>query len=140
MCLAFLLDDTLNGLNIFFLTTFRIVLTPFSQKKREIKDFCEIGDFHIKKQIMMAIFCYFTKRWDLFNYFLLFSFQQLVNYNFTQKYDIFQTLRKKCLYSELLWSAFFLHFPEFGLYTERYGVPLCIQSECGKMREKCGPE
>ena len=25
-------------------------------------------------------------------------------------------------------------FPTFGLNTERYGVSLCIQSECGKIR------
>ena len=35
----------------------------------------------------------------------------------------YQPLRKKCPYSELLWSVFFPYFPE-----------------CGKMREKCGPE
>ena len=26
------------------------------------------------------------------------------------------------------------HFPAFGLNMERYGVSLCIQSECKKMR------
>ena len=30
------------------------------------------------------------------------------------------TLRKKCPYSKLFWSAFFPHFPAFGLNTERY--------------------
>ena len=29
-------------------------------------------------------------------------------------------LRKICPYSELFWSAFFPHFPEFGRNTERY--------------------
>ena len=28
------------------------------------------------------------------------------------------------------------HFPAFGLNTERYGVSLRIQSECGKMRTR----
>ena len=28
----------------------------------------------------------------------------------------------------------------FGSYFFRYSVFLCIQSECGKVREKCGPE
>ena len=28
----------------------------------------------------------------------------------------------------------------FGSYFFIYSVSLCIQSECGKMREKCGPE
>ena len=49
-------------------------------------------------------------------------------------------LRKKFPYSELLWSAFFPYFPAFGLNKERSFVSLRIQSECGKMREKCGPE
>ena len=45
-------------------------------------------------------------------------------------------LRKNCPYSELSWSAFFPHFPAFGLNTKRYGVSLRIQSECGKMQKK----
>ena len=52
----------------------------------------------------------------------------------------FRRLRKICPYLELFWSAFFLHFPAFGLNTERYGVSLRIQSEYGKMWEKCGLE
>ena len=39
------------------------------------------------------------------------------------------TLRKKCPYSELFWSA----FSAFELNTERYWVSLRIQSECEKM-------
>ena len=42
------------------------------------------------------------------------------------------TLRKKFPYSGLFWSAFFPHFPSFGLNTERYEVSLRIQSKCGK--------
>ena len=41
----------------------------------------------------------------------------------------YYTPRKKCPYSELFWSAFFLHFPA--------SVSLRVQSVCGKMREKC---
>ena len=41
-------------------------------------------------------------------------------------------LRKKCSYSELFWSAFFLHFPVFGLNTKRYSISLRIRSECRK--------
>ena len=56
-------------------------------------------------------------------------------------FNIFSTtLRRKCSYSELFWSAFFPYFPAFGLNTERYRVSLCIQSKWGKMWEKCGPE
>ena len=50
--------------------------------------------------------------------------------------DLLLPLRKKCPYSDLFWSAFFAHFTASG----RYGVSLRIQSEYGKMREKCGPE
>ena len=46
-------------------------------------------------------------------------------------------LRKKSPYLEVFWSAFFPHFSAFRLNTERYKR---IQSECGKIREKCGPE
>ena len=49
---------------------------------------------------------------------------------------VFHTLRKKFPYSELFWSAFFPHFPAFGLNTETYEVSLRIQSECGKIRGK----
>ena len=31
------------------------------------------------------------------------------------------------------------HFPAFGLNTERYGVSLCIQSKCGKIRTRNTP-
>ena len=50
------------------------------------------------------------------------------------------TLRKKSPYSELFWSAFFPHFPAFELNTERYSLSLRIQSECEKIRKKCGPD
>ena len=46
------------------------------------------------------------------------------------KPSVFQTLHEKYPYSELFWS-FFPHFPAFEMN---------IQSECGKMQEKCGPE
>ena len=56
------------------------------------------------------------------------------------------SLRKKCLYSELFWSAFSRIrteyeeiqsiSPSFGLNTKRYRVSLLIQSKCGKMRTR----
>ena len=52
---------------------------------------------------------------------------------------MYNTLHKECPYSELFWFTFFPHFTSFGLNTERYFVYLRIQSECGKMQEKCGP-
>ena len=45
------------------------------------------------------------------------------------------SLRKKCPYS----GYFVPHFSAFGLNTERYGVSLHIQSECGKMRTRITP-
>ena len=43
------------------------------------------------------------------------------------------TLRKKCSYSVLFWSAFFLHIPAFGLNTDLYSARM------RKNVEKCGP-
>ena len=50
------------------------------------------------------------------------------------------SLHKICPYPELFWSAFFPHFPAFGLNMEIYPISLRIQSEYRKMREKCGSE
>ena len=58
-------------------------------------------------------------------------------YEFHYDYIKNKSLCKKCPCSELLWSAFFPHFPAFGLNTERFFVSLRIQSKCGKTREKC---
>ena len=38
-----------------------------------------------------------------------------------------------------IWGYFGPHFPAFGLNTERYGVSLRTQSECGKMRTRKTP-
>ena len=43
-------------------------------------------------------------------------------------------LRKKSPYSELFWSAFFPHFPAFGLNTER--LSLRIQENARKVRTR----
>ena len=50
---------------------------------------------------------------------------------FKTSHDI--SLRKKCHYSDLFWSAFSPNFRAFGLNTKRYGLSLRIQSECGKV-------
>ena len=44
-----------------------------------------------------------------------------------------------CMKSVRIQSYSGPHFPAFGLNTERYGVFLCIQSECGKMRTRKAP-
>ena len=62
------------------------------------------------------------------------------DYIYSSSLHLWNALRKRCLYLELFWSAFFPHFLAFGLNTERYGVSFRIQSECGKIREKCGPK
>ena len=41
-----------------------------------------------------------------------------------------------CSYSELFWSA----FSRIGLNTEKHGISLCIQSECGKMLTRITPD
>ena len=38
-----------------------------------------------------------------------------------------------------IWSYSGLHFPAFGLNTERYSVSLYIQSKCGEMRTRITP-
>ena len=51
------------------------------------------------------------------------------------------SLRKKSPYSELFWSAFFSHFPAFGLNTERcspYSVRM--KENAGKMRTRITPD
>ena len=50
-------------------------------------------------------------------------------------------LRKKCPYSELFWSAFFSHFPAFGVNTERYYFSVFSPNagKCGKMRIRITP-
>ena len=44
-----------------------------------------------------------------------------------------------CVKSVRIRSYSGLHFPIFGLNTERYGVPLRFQSEYGKMRTRITP-
>ena len=44
-----------------------------------------------------------------------------------------------CVKSVLIRSFSGLYFPAFGLITERYGVSLRIQSECGKIRTRKTP-
>ena len=41
-----------------------------------------------------------------------------------------------CVNSNRIWSYSGPHFPAFGLNTDRDGVSLLIQSECGKMRTR----
>ena len=65
---------------------------------------------------------------------LLYVFIGKQRYSFLQRWFKL-TLRKKCPYSELFWSV----FSAFGLNTERHGVSLRIQSECGKMRTWINP-
>ena len=66
---------------------------------------------------------------------LSYDYIKPIQYEFGTK-----ALRKKSPYSELFWSAFFPHFPAFGLDTERYGLSLHIQSKCGKNADQNNPE
>ena len=45
----------------------------------------------------------------------------------------------ECVKSVRIWGYVGPHFPAFGLNIERYGVSLCIQSECKKMRTRITP-
>ena len=44
-----------------------------------------------------------------------------------------------CVKSVHIWSYSGPYFPAFGLNTERYGISLRIQSECGKIRNRITP-
>ena len=44
-----------------------------------------------------------------------------------------------CVKSVHIWSYSGPHFPAFGRNTERYGVSLRIQSECGKIQTRITP-
>ena len=49
-------------------------------------------------------------------------------------------MRKKCPYSELLWSAYFLHFPAFGLNTPCLSVFSPNAGKCGKNADQNNPK
>ena len=91
-----------------------------------------------------------TSKWRVSNNSIKFSFFKVISYKKTVRLRAttrdcnWLSLRKKSPYSGLLWSAFFRHFPVFGLNTKRYSVFLhsvClrIQSECGEMRTRITP-
>ena len=52
---------------------------------------------------------------------------------------LIQSNLQHCVKSVRIRSYSGPHFPAFGLNTERYGVSLRIQSECGKMRTRITP-
>ena len=60
--------------------------------------------------------------------------------NLVKWLDLQLPLRKKCPCSELFWSAFFPHFPAFGLNTERYGVFSPNAEKCGKNADQNNSE
>ena len=46
---------------------------------------------------------------------------------------------KHCVKRVRIRSYYGLYFPAFGLNTDRYGLSLRIQSECGKIRTRITP-
>ena len=52
-----------------------------------------------------------------------------------QLFQLILSLREKCPYLELFWSA----FSAFGLNTERYFVPLRIRFKCRKIQTRITP-
>ena len=50
------------------------------------------------------------------------------------------TLRKKCSYSELFWSAYFPHFPAFRLNTKYLSVFSPTVGKCGKNADQNNSE
>ena len=60
------------------------------------------------------------------------EFRYLVWTITVNNWDLYQTLREMCPYSQLFWSA-------CSRIMERYSASLCIQSECGKIRTRITP-
>ena len=62
------------------------------------------------------------------------------NYNFLKRrLHLIESQIMHCLKSVRIPSYSGLHFPAFGLNTERYSVSLRIQSECGKIWTRITP-
>ena len=89
------------------------------------------------------------EEWGASKFLLNFTYYILQPNMFNTNWQL-KPLRKTFPYLELFWSAFFPYFPAFWLHTPylsvfspnagkcgENAVSLRIQSECGKMREKC---
>ena len=68
----------------------------------------------------------------------------VVAYTPVPTYDIHPSTHDKrhpryCVKSVRIRSYSGLHFPSFGINTERYSVSLCIYPECGKIRTRITP-
>ena len=82
--------------------------------------------YYTSKLYVMAFICFW-------NHHLVFGSFCLSGVDWSSWWnDTNLSLHKKSPHSELFWYAFFLHFPAFGMNTERCGVSPSIQSECGK--------
>ena len=116
-------EEIFNGKLHFLRSVKEIVLLPCVEKLlRKFKN------HHIKKTSLLVegISCF--EKW---------LFVRNVKLNLE---SLLWTLRKKCPYSELFWSAFFPHFPAFRLTTEWYIVFLRNQSECVKNTDQNNSE
>ena len=72
---------------------------------------------------------------------MLFRSFAFLKYNQNKKSEQNDNLSlRHCVESIDIWSISGPYFPSFGLNTERYGLPLCIQSECGKTRTRKTPK
>ena len=58
------------------------------------------------------------------------------NYSKSKSKNQSKTLRKKCPYSKLFWSAFFPHFPALGLNTGITPYSARMPENAGKMRTR----
>ena len=96
-----------------------------STRSREFSELCFIlmhnTLFWLVKMICNALFWLLNHRRDMLTWDLHLNI----------------ALRKKWLYSELFWSAIFLHFAAFGLNTERYKVGM--RENARKMRIRITP-
>ena len=108
------------------------------------------GKLHLEKA--QFIFCYLkeTIAFVMVSLFIMQSIFKIVRWK--SKLDSFSfflhllilyyqlSLETHCVKSVRLQSYSGPYFPAFALNTERYGVYVCIQSECGKVRTKITPD
>ena len=129
---------------------FNTQLQP-QKRKKWIKQKCIVFQVVLSRYSMLNIFwqdhfkpCFFlVKRCFYFKMlFYQWVFTLSLKLILLRSFNLYFSfwLHKKCPYLGLFWSAFFQHFPAFGLNTKRYGVSLHIQSGYGRMLKKCGPE
>ena len=107
-----------------------------------LQDFKSVSDhfshlnshFKVKKWLQLFLRTYYILQYIILQIWLDYT-SMAKNFSSHQLFDLV-TLRKKCPFSELFLSAFFPHFPAFGLNTERYFISSVFRLNAGKCGKK----